>query len=175
MAPPASADILPDLLVPGLRVVFCGTAAGTASALKGAYYAGPGNRFWRTLHETGLTPTRLAPEEFRSLPGFGIGLTDLAKAVSGADADLPPGSFDVAGFTARIVAVKAGLVAFNGVAAARAFLGVRKGPLPYGIRPAGTVLGMPSFAVLPSTSGAANGSWDIGPWHEVARYSLASV
>lgn len=37
--------ILPDRLGPGLRVVFCGTAAGAVSARKGHYYAGPGNLF----------------------------------------------------------------------------------------------------------------------------------
>lgn len=41
----AAPPVLPDLLRPGLRVVFCGTAAGAASALSGAYYAGRGNRF----------------------------------------------------------------------------------------------------------------------------------
>jgi double-stranded uracil-DNA glycosylase len=35
-------DVLPDVLGPGLRVVFCGTAAGAVSAVRGAYYAGPG-------------------------------------------------------------------------------------------------------------------------------------
>lgn len=32
-------DILPDVLKPGLKVVFCGTAAGNRSATNGAYYA----------------------------------------------------------------------------------------------------------------------------------------
>ncbi|HEU5143069.1 MAG TPA: uracil-DNA glycosylase family protein [Solirubrobacterales bacterium] len=54
--------VLPDLVRPGLRVVFCGTAAGTASARAGAYYAGPGNRFWETLRVTGLTPVLLGRE-----------------------------------------------------------------------------------------------------------------
>jgi len=90
-------DVLPDLLLPGLRVVFCGTAAGTVSALRGAYYAGPGNRFWATLAATGLTPRRLAPEEFPQLLRFAIGLTDLAKSVSGADVDLPHHAFDPTG------------------------------------------------------------------------------
>ena len=43
------AEVLPDILQPGLRVVFCGTAAGRASAKARAYYAGPGNSFWKTL------------------------------------------------------------------------------------------------------------------------------
>ena len=47
------APVLPDVLMPGLRVVFCGYAPGTASAHAGAYYAGPGNRFWSTWYGGG--------------------------------------------------------------------------------------------------------------------------
>jgi G:T/U-mismatch repair DNA glycosylase len=43
--------LLDDLLRIGLRLVICGTAAGERSAKLGAYYAGPGNKFWRTLHD----------------------------------------------------------------------------------------------------------------------------
>jgi double-stranded uracil-DNA glycosylase len=56
--------VLPDLLAPGLRIVFCGTAAGTISAARGAYYAHPQNRFWSVLETNGLTPRLLKPEEF---------------------------------------------------------------------------------------------------------------
>ena len=83
-----SAPILPDVLPPGLRVVFCGYAPGTASARAGAYYAGPGNRFWITLHEVGLTPLVLRPAEFARLPEFGIGLTDISKTASGSDREV---------------------------------------------------------------------------------------
>ena len=65
------------MLAPGLRVVFCGTAAGEVAARVGAPYAGPGNRFWWVLREIGLTPRELAPLEFRELPQHGIGLTDV--------------------------------------------------------------------------------------------------
>src|ERR1700677_2388557 len=98
---PDAIEILPDLLMPGLRVVFCGTAAGAVSAAKGAYYAGPGNRFWAILAKTGLTPRQLRPDEFAWVLEFGSGLTDVAKTVSGADADLPAHAFD----RVRLVAV----------------------------------------------------------------------
>jgi hypothetical protein len=42
--------ILPDVLMPGLKLVFCGTAAGTVSARRGQYYAHPQNRFWEILY-----------------------------------------------------------------------------------------------------------------------------
>jgi hypothetical protein len=86
--------VLPDILEPGLRIVFCGTAAGARSAELGQPYAGPGNKFWRVLEEVCLTPTRLTPAEFRDLPRYGIGLTDLAKFASGSDSVLRSADFD---------------------------------------------------------------------------------
>jgi TDG/mug DNA glycosylase family protein len=55
--------VLPDYLAPNLRLVICGTAAGKASAARGHYYAGLGNRFWEYLQVSGLTPVRLHPED----------------------------------------------------------------------------------------------------------------
>ncbi len=88
-APP---HVLPDLIKPGLRIVFCGTAAGTVSAARGAYYAHPQNRFWTALHAFGLTPRKLNPEEYNELPQWGLGLTDIAKHMSGMDRELPAGA-----------------------------------------------------------------------------------
>jgi TDG/mug DNA glycosylase family protein len=76
----SESHVLPDLIRPGLKVILCGTAVGNVSAQRGAYYAGPGNRFWQILADTGLTPRLLKPEEYRLLPSFGIGLTDLASS-----------------------------------------------------------------------------------------------
>ena len=48
--------LVPDLLAPGLDLVFCGTAPSPASFKARAYYANPGNAFWPTLNAVGLTP-----------------------------------------------------------------------------------------------------------------------
>ncbi len=45
MSAPAAPPVLPDLLAPGLALVFCGSAVGAVSARLGASYAGPGNKF----------------------------------------------------------------------------------------------------------------------------------
>src|SRR3982074_1888243 len=58
---------LPDQFAEHLRLVFVGTAASQRSADTGHYYAHAGNRFWRTIHEVGITPRRYAPHEFREL------------------------------------------------------------------------------------------------------------
>lgn len=156
-------EVLPDVLAPGLRVVFCGTAAGTASARKRAYYAGPGNAFWRTLHETGLTPAQLQPEEFTRLPEFGLGLTDICKVLHGSDLEVGTVEFDVDGLRSRLAAVEPANLAFNGKNAARAAL---ERPVAYG--PQEEQLGGAAVWVLPSTSGAARKFWDPAPWQELA-------
>jgi TDG/mug DNA glycosylase family protein len=161
--------VLPDVLRPGLRVVFCGTAAGTASARAGAYYAGPGNAFWETLHATGLTPVRLRPSEFGRLPDFGIGLTDLCKVAHGSDAEVGTAHFDVDGLLAAVAAVEPERLAFNGKNAAR---GALERPVQYGIQP--ETIGRAEVWVLPSTSGAARRFWDPSHWHLLADASRDS-
>jgi TDG/mug DNA glycosylase family protein len=156
--------ILEDLLRPNLRLVICGTAAGTRSAEIGAYYAGRGNKFWRTIHAIGLTPHLVAPEDWRSLDAFGIGFTDMAKSHFGMDKDLPAGCFDAGRLRTAIEEVQPGALAFNGKAAAKAFLG--RAPVEYGRRE--ETIGKTAIWILPSTSGAASGAWSVGPWKELA-------
>lgn len=157
--------ILEEVLQPGLNIVFCGTQAGRVSAEKRAYYAGPGNKFWDTLHAVGLTPRRLQPFEFRKLPNHGIGLTDVAKHTSGPDAVIRKEHADAVEFWLRLSAAGPHVLAFNGKRAASIAL-ERPGPaLRYG--PAGMREGTALF-ILPSTSGAAAGFWDIRPWQDLA-------
>lgn len=163
-------DILPDVLAPGLRVVFCGVAAGRVSAAKGAYYAGPGNRFWPALHAVGLTPRRFAPHEFREVLALGIGLTDLCKTAAGADRELSPDAFDVDGFRAKIRRFRPRTVAFDGKLAALRALARRS--VAYG-RQDEDLFGAAVF-VLPSPSGRARRFWDLGPWAALAAHLAES-
>ena len=151
--------ILPDLLQPGLTLVFCGTAAGRRSAAERAYYAHPGNLFWRALFEAGLTPRLLMPAEFPQLPRYGIGLTDLAKRHAGNDDELPRDAFDAPALIAKIERHAPRLLAFTSKNAARAALGHAVG---YGLQ--GETIGGTRLFVLPSPSGQARGHWDLAPW-----------
>jgi TDG/mug DNA glycosylase family protein len=155
--------ILPDVLQPGLALVFCGTAAGKRSAAERAYYAHPGNLFWRALFEAGLTPRLLLPAEFPLLPAYGIGLTDLAKHHSGNDNELPRDAFDVPGLIAKIKRHQPRLLAFTSKNAARAALGHA---VDYGWQDES--IGMTGVFVLPSPSGQARGHWNLGPWQALA-------
>jgi len=149
--------VLPDVLKPGLRVVFCGTAAGTVSAARGAYYAHPQNKFWRALFDVGLTPRLLKPEEYGEVLEFGIGLTDLAKHVSGMDRELPLGSLGdaaCAALTAKIEAVQPKLLAFTSLTAGQRYLGRAAGFGDSGHR-----IGLTRAWLLPSPSPTAGWNW----------------
>lgn len=158
--------VLPDVLRTGLRVVFCGTAAGTASARAGAYYAGPGNRFWGILFETGLTPRRLDPHQFAEVITYGIGLTDVVKTASGSDASLPTQAFDPDRLRQRIIELGPAVLAFNGKRSAKSFFEATK--VEFGRQ--SVQLGSTALFVLPSTSGAARGFWEPRYWYELAEH-----
>jgi double-stranded uracil-DNA glycosylase len=162
--------ILPDLLQPGLALVFCGTAAGRRSADEGAYYAHPGNLFWRALHAVELTPRLFAPAEFPQLPSLGMGLTDLAKHHVGNDDELPRDAFDVTALRLRIERHAPQMLAFTSKAAARAALGRAA---DYGLQ--AECFGSTRLFVLPSPSGQARGHWDLAPWHALAALVRAQA
>ena len=63
---------IPDVLGPGLRVLFCGINPGRVSAAAQAHFANPRNDFWRLLHAAGFTPRLLEPAEQFELLTYGI-------------------------------------------------------------------------------------------------------
>ena len=76
---------MPDVIAPGLRVLFCGINPGLYSGAVGHHFARPGNRFWRALHAAGFTERVLSAWEEQELPNAGCGITDLvARATAGA-------------------------------------------------------------------------------------------
>ena len=164
------AAVLPDVLAPGLDVVFCGSAAGSASARAGAYYAGPGNRFWPILHETGLTPHLVSPQAFQTVLDCRIGLTDMSKFQSGEDSELKTEGDDAHALARKIETYAPQALAFNGKRAARVFFKeIVDAPLDgYGLQ--AQRLGTTALFVLPSTSGAARRWWDASPWKALAGF-----
>jgi TDG/mug DNA glycosylase family protein len=164
-------NVLPDVLLPGLKAVFCGTAVGPKSAARGAYYAGPGNKFWPVLKEIGLTPRILSPEEFPSLLQYGLGLTDLSKRRSGLDSDLEGSDFDVIGFAEKIAQNSPRVVCFNGKKAGKVFFDKQR--VNYGFQP--ETIGTTRIFIATSTSSAANGEWDVGIWRQLANWINGSA
>ncbi len=156
---------LPDQLRPGMKLVFVGTAVGAFSEKAQAYYAKPGNRFWRTLAETGITPRRFEPAEFPLLLDLGIGFTDMSKTQAGTDKKIT--EYDPPGFEAKMLAFQPRLVAFTSKKAASVWLGRPTSAISLGGQPA-THPGFPEVHVLASPSGAASGHWTIAPWQDLA-------
>lgn len=77
---------VPDLGGPGLRVLLVGINPSLWSGWSGYHFGRPSNRLWPTLHEAGLTPRRLAPEDTAELLAAGIGITNLVnRATARAD------------------------------------------------------------------------------------------
>lgn len=77
---------LPDVIAPGLSVLFCGINPGLYAASTGRHFAGRGNRFWRVLHRAGFTKEEFRPENDHQLLQHGFGLTTaVSRATARAD------------------------------------------------------------------------------------------
>jgi TDG/mug DNA glycosylase family protein len=155
--------VLPDLLEQNLKVVFCGTAVGKQSAERQAYYAGNGNKFWPILCSIGITYRQLEPSEYKSLLTFRVGLTDLAKEVSGSDANIKASDFDRTRLRQVIEDYKPFALAFTSKKAGQSFFG---GKRDYGQQP--ETIGTTRIYILPSTSGLANAYWSDKWWSRLA-------
>ena len=145
----AAPSDVPDILAPRLKAIFCGINPGRVSAAAGAHFANPRNDFWRLLHDSGLTPRLLEPQEQFELPRYGYGLTNAAYRTTPGSGDLRRGDFDLA----RLAEVAAELgpraIAFVGKEAYRGLFGERA---DFG--PQQRTLGDTGLFVLPSTSPA---------------------
>ena len=147
----AASETVPDLIGPGLRVLFVGINPGLYSAWTGHHFARPGNRFWKALHGAGFTSRELSPHEEDDLLSPGIGITNLvARATVGAadlrDEELRAGADELA---AKVAQARPACVAFLGVGAYRRAFGRRDAKL--GEQP-DRLAGAPVW-VLPNPSG----------------------
>jgi TDG/mug DNA glycosylase family protein len=159
-------DSIPDVLGPGVRVVFCGINPGHWSSRAGAAFANPRNDFWRLLHAAGFTPRELEPREQLALLDYGIGLTNAAKRTTRGSGDLRAADF--AGALERLDEMAATLapraIGFVGKAA---YHGVFRERPEHGLQD--RRLGETALFVLPSTS-PANAAV---PWSERLRWFVA--
>ena len=132
-------------------MIFCGINPGRASAAAGAHFANPRNDFWRLLHDAGLTPRLLRPDEQWQLRDYGFGLTNAAYRTTPGSGDLRRADFAGAAERLERVALELRPRAF-------AFVGKEAYRGAFGERPALGLqerrLGDAQLFVLPSTSPA---------------------
>jgi TDG/mug DNA glycosylase family protein len=134
-----------------------GINPGVMSATTGHHFAGPTNRFWRLLYESGVVPEPVTHEDDVRLPQWGIGMTNLvARPTPGIDTLRPEEYLE--GWTIlekKIESFRPDIVAFVGVTMYRALwrvLGHAEAPaIKPGFQKA-TVHGARIF-VLPNPSG----------------------
>jgi len=84
----ASGRLVPDLIRPDLKALFCGINPSVYTAAVGHHFARPGNRFWRALFDAGITDRLLAPHEEHILLSLGYGITSLVQRPTVAAAEL---------------------------------------------------------------------------------------
>jgi double-stranded uracil-DNA glycosylase len=129
---PTAADLaaardrtIPDIIAPGLRVLFAGINPGLYSAATGHHFARPGNRFWPALHQSGFTPRQLRPSEQGELLGLGLGITNVAARATARAAELSPAELRAGAevLTAKVVEFAPRWLAVVGVTAYRTAFG----------------------------------------------------
>jgi TDG/mug DNA glycosylase family protein len=142
---------VPDVIAPGLRVLFVGINPGLYTAAVGHHFARPGNRFWPTLHRAGFTPRQLHPSEERELLALGHGITNLVARPSLAAHELTRDELVAGGrrLVAKVKRYEPRWVAVIGVTAYRVAFGRPDAPLG----PQRERMGDARVWVLPNTSG----------------------
>lgn len=142
---------IPDVIGPGLTVLFSGINPGLWSAAVGRHFARPGNRFWPALHRSGFTPYQLDPDEQDVLLGYGLGITNVAARGTARADELSRDELLAGGeiLRAKVARYRPRWLAVLGVGAYRVAFGHRGaavGPQP-------DRLGDTGIWVLPNPSG----------------------
>ncbi|MGD0558627.1 MAG: G/U mismatch-specific DNA glycosylase [Streptosporangiaceae bacterium] len=150
-------DVLPAV---GERfdVLFCGINPGLYSAATGWHFARPGNRFWPALELSGFTPRRLDPSEQNLLPGYGLGITNIAPRATAQAAELTADELRAGGkrLVSLVEEYRPTAVAILGVTAYRSAFGKPRAVI--GPRP--EPFGGARLDVLPNPSGL-NAHWTL--------------
>jgi len=149
---------IPDVVAPGLRVLFAGINPGLYSAATGYHFARPGNRFWPALYAAGFTDRVLRPEEQWQLLPLGLGITNVVARATASAAELSPAEIRAGGraLTAKVERLAPRWIAIVGITVYRTAFG----------RPGATIgrqeqtLGGAALWVLPNPSGL-NASYQI--------------
>jgi len=84
---------LPDIVKPGLSVIFCGLNPGLSAAATGHHFVGRSNRFWRVLHLAGFTPDQIEPEDDASVLDHGLGISSVVERPTAGVDDLARAEF----------------------------------------------------------------------------------
>ncbi len=153
---------LPDYLAPGLSILFVGINPGLRSSVVGHHFAGPSNRFWKLLYESGLVPHMMTPNDDAHLLDYGYGLTNVIAKPTASIQDLTRQDFEKGRrvLLTKIRRYQPALLAVLGISIARALWAshsksrrnrAHQDSIQTGLHPE-LLAGVPVF-VLPNPSG----------------------
>ncbi|HLF28248.1 MAG TPA: G/U mismatch-specific DNA glycosylase [Anaerolineae bacterium] len=147
----AESKTVPDVIAPGLRVLFCGINPGLYSAAVRHHFARPGNRFWPVLYAAGFTDRPLSPPEERELLKSGYGITNVVRRATAAANELSAEELAAGGrrLTAKVRRYGPAFVAVLGIGAYR--IALRRPSAVLGLQ--SETLGNSKVWVLPNPSG----------------------
>lgn len=142
---------VPDVIAPGLAVLFCGINPGLYTAAVGHHFARPGNRFWTTLYRSGFTPRLFSPYEDGALLLLGLGITNLVNRATATAAEISPAEYRAGALLLekKVAAISPAWLAFVGIGAYR--IGFRRPKAMVG--PQAETVGKTKIWVLPNPSG----------------------
>jgi TDG/mug DNA glycosylase family protein len=147
----AAGRTVPDVIAPGLDVLFCGINPGLYTAAVGHHFARPGNRFWPAIHRSGFTDRLISPFDERELLARRLGITNVVPRATATAAELAPEEFEHGGrlLLRKVKKYRPKFVAVLGVGAYRSAFSRPKAQIG---RQAET-LGDAAVWVLPNPSG----------------------
>jgi TDG/mug DNA glycosylase family protein len=142
---------VPDVIAPGLRVLFCGINPGLYTAAVGHHFARPGNRFWPALFAAGFTDRLFSPFDERELLKSGYGITNLVMRTTATADELSSEEFREGGrkLAAKVRRYKPRFLAVLGLGAYRAGFGQSKAT----VGQQDERIGETSIWILPNPSG----------------------
>ncbi len=125
---------VPDLLGPGLRLLFVGINPGLWTAATQTHFAHPVNRFYPALLKAGITDRAISPsagmtdDDRAYLRARGIGVTNLVRRATARADELTPDELRAGGeaLSALVAERKPRVVAVAGITAYRQAFGDRK-------------------------------------------------
>ena len=168
---------LPDLLLPGLDIVFVGINPGIESSRQQRYFAHPRNRFWDAANKGGVFAPPLNAETGHLAIEQSIGFTDIVKRPTPGLSDLKTADFREGAplLLQKLKQASALIACFNGITPYNHFLrfalGVSDGrKVEPGLQP--ETIGSTRLFVVPSPS-PANAAFsldDLAHWYgELAK------
>lgn len=141
-----------DIIDYNLKILFIGFNPGLRSAETGHHFAGYSNRFWKLLHQSGLTPQQFRPEEDRLLLSLGLGITNIVARPSREASELTKEEYGAGReeLTRKLIVYHPRIACYEGIGVYREF--AQRKAIACGKQSLNIVDGVIDF-VVPSPSG----------------------